>query len=558
MDTFIFGHIVDPVEETIFDGKLIIADGIIRKIEKLGPYDPDSAESGIPFIMPGFVDSHMHIESTLLLPENFAKLAVAHGTVAVATDPHEITNVLGREGIEFMLENASKVKFHFHFGIPSCVPSTCFETAGAVITSEDVKELIGCDDFYGLAEMMNYPGVLNGDPEVMAKIQYALDAGKVVDGHAPDLVGDAARRYMDAGISTDHEVYSYENALERVQMGMKIQIREGSAARNFDTLVNLLKKREFKDRVMICTDDIYPDELQEGYINHIAARAAAAGIPLWHIINAASVIPVKHYGMNVGLLQEGDSADFILVEDLNDFKVLQTWIGGEPVYDEGKCDIYRDGESPSMPDGQYPNKFFAKPVSVEDIKVKAAGKLVKTIIATEGSLYTRTMDVEPKVIDGLAISDIGRDILKLVVYNRYGEAKPSVAFISGFKLKSGAIASTIAHDSHNIIALGTCDEDIVKAMNALVASKGGLCIVNGDEMKTLALPVAGLMSPEEGHAVGQKHKELKAMAKDQGCGFAAPFMTLAFMALPVIPELKLTDLGLFDGKKFCFTSLFCD
>lgn len=555
MDTIIKGHIVDPIRQEIYDGTLHIADGIISRIEKTDGFSP---EDSLPYIMPGFVDSHMHIESTLLLPENFAKLAVSHGTVAVATDPHEITNVLGRDGLEFILENASKVKFHFYFGIPSCVPSTCFETTGAVITSDDVKELVQRDDFYGLAEMMNYPGVLNGDPEVMAKIKYTQEAGKVVDGHAPDLVGDGARKYIAAGISTDHEVYSLEYAQERVEMGMKIQIREGSAARNFETLKLLLTIREFKDKLMICTDDIYPDELEEGHIDLIASRAVDAGIPLWHILNAACIVPVRHYSMDVGLLQEGDSADFIVVSDIRKFKVEQTWIRGEKVYDCGSVDIYKEGMAPMPVDGKFPNHFCAKPVLPDDIKVKATGTLMKTIIATEGSLYTKVLEVEPKVIDGLAVSDVDRDILKLVVYNRYSESKPSVAFISGFKLKSGAIASTIAHDSHNIIAVGTNDEDIVKAMNTLVESKGGLCIVNGSEMKTLALPVAGLMSPEDGHSVGEKHKCLKAMAKAQGCGFAAPFMTLAFMALPVIPELKLTDLGLFDSRRFCFTNLFLD
>lgn len=552
METTVTGHIVDVIGERIFDGTVYVKDGIIERITRTESLQG----TDIPYIMPGFVDSHMHIESTLLLPENFAKLAVSHGTVAVVTDPHEIANVLGRDGIEFMLANASKVKFHFNFGIPSCVPSTCFETAGAAITSDDIKELITRDEFYGLAEMMNYPGVLNGDPEVMAKIRYALEAGKLVDGHAPDLTGDVARKYIDAGISTDHEVYSLENAQERVEMGMKIQIREGSAARNFETLRPLLDRDGFKGRMMICTDDIYPDELQQGHINLIAARAAAYGTSIWNILHAACVLPVKHYKMHTGLLQPGDNADFILVKDLRNFKVLQTWIDGEPVFDNGRLNIYREGQTPAAQDSTLPNKFCASPVSIEDLKVKATGNMMKVILATEGSLYTEVMDAQPKVEKGFVVSDTDRDILKLVVYNRYTPARPAVAFISGFRLKRGAIASTIAHDSHNIIALGADDKDIVKAVNELVKSRGGLCIVDGEKMKTLALPVAGLMSPLEGPVVGQTHKELKAMAAAQGCGFAAPFMTLAFMALPVIPELKLTDIGLFDGMRFRFTNLF--
>lgn len=554
MDTEIKGHIVDVLGERIFDGTVCIKDGKIESIKRCDNHMDDE----LPYIMPGFVDSHMHIESTLLLPENFAKLAVSHGTVAVATDPHEITNVLGRDGLEFMIENARKVKFHFSFGIPSCVPSTGFETAGASITSEDIKELITRDEFYGLAEMMNYPGVIYGDPEVMAKIRYALEAGKLIDGHAPDLVGDDAKKYIDAGISTDHEVYSLEYAQERVGMGMKIQIREGSAARNFETLKDLLNHDEFKGSLMLCTDDIYPDELEEGHINLIAARAAAGGASLWNILSAACVVPVKHYRMDVGLLQAGDNADFILVKDLKGFEVLQTWIDGEPVFDHGKADIYHKGQRLVEPDRELPNKFCASPICIDDLKVKATGDLMKVIVATEGSLYTRVIEAEPLVRNGLAVSDTERDILKLMVYNRYSPAGPALAFISGFKLKRGAIASTIAHDSHNIIALGANDEDMVKAVNELVRSHGGLCIVDGEKIKTLALPVAGLMSPLEGQEVGQAHKELKAMAAEQGCCFAAPFMTLAFMALPVIPELKLTDLGLFDGHKFGFTELFAD
>lgn len=554
MDKEIKGHIVDVIGERIFDGTVCIRNGRIDSIKPLYEFGGMS----LPYIMPGFVDSHMHIESTLLLPENFAKLAVSHGTVAVATDPHEITNVLGRSGMEFMLENAGKVKFHFNFGIPSCVPSTCFETAGATITSGDIKELITKDEFYGLAEMMNYPGVIHEDPEVMAKINCALDAGKLVDGHAPDLVGDVAKKYIDAGISTDHEVYSLDNARERIAMGMKIQIREGSAARNFETLKSLLLDSSAKGSLMLCTDDIYPDELEEGHINLIAARAAASGASLWNILSAACVVPVKHYKMSVGLLQAGDNADFILVKDLKGFEVLQTWIDGEPVFDNGKVDIYREGQGPVASGQELPNKFCAAPICTDDLKVKADGNAMKVIVATEGSLYTEVIEAEPLVKEGLAVSDTGRDILKLMVYNRYSPARPAKAFISGFKLKRGAIASTIAHDSHNIIALGTNDDDMVRAVNELVKSHGGLCIVDGEKVRTLALPVAGLMSPLEGHEVGQAHKELKAMAAEQGCSFAAPFMTLAFMALPVIPKLKLTDLGLFDGMKFSFTELFTD
>lgn len=517
------GKIVDVVNREIFNGEITIENGKIAAVRHI-----DEEANG--YIMPGFVDSHIHIESTLLTPEKFAPLAMKQGTIAVVADPHEIANVLGREGIEYMIESGRQTPLKFAWMVPSCVPSTCFETAGACLNADDVREMLSSGKFKGLAEMMNFPGVLFGDAEVLAKIKAAKDSGLVIDGHAPGVTGDDARKYVAAGISTDHEMFDLSQARERIALGMKVQLREGSAACNLDDLMPLLEDKESEGQLMFCTDDKYPDELAVGHINEMAARCIAKGYDLWRVLEAACVTPVRHYNLDCGLLQEGDSADFIVVEDLKSFNVCETWIEGTKV-----------GYVTTERDSVVLNNFNAKPLSVEEIAQTANGK-VKVIVASEGQLYTRCEEHETT----------DDDVLKLIVYNRYNEAKPAIGYIKGFGLKRGAIASTIAHDSHNIIALGVTDEEIVRAINTLIESKGGFCVVDGEKVMQLALPIAGLMSTEDGTIVGQKHIELKKKAAEIGCRFKAPYMTLAFMALPVIPELKLTDKGLFDGVKFQF------
>lgn len=546
----ITGNIVDPIQEKVYPGTITVSDAKISKIEVL-----DSVPDGSPFILPGFVDSHIHIESTLMVPENYARVAVSKGTVACVTDPHEIANVLGVPGIDFMIRSASKVRFNFSFGIPSCVPSTPFETAGAVLGSDDIKTLLARDEFYGLAELMNFPGVLYGDPEVAAKIRYTVEAGKLIDGHAPGVSGQDARKYIDAGISTDHEISDVESARERLAMGMMIQIREGSAACSFDTLCPLLAENEWRDLLMFCSDDKYADEMRVNYIDDMVRRAVAAGMPLWNVLRAACVNAVRHYGLKTGLLQLGDSADFILADNLSDFNVLETYIGGCKVAD---ADGWTSGlvldDSPV--EAPYPNKFLAQPLSADDIKVRKTASNIKVMVCFDGSLFTDSI-LAPAVADGdgYISTDVENDILKLVVYNRYAPAAPAVGFIRGFKLIQGAIASTIAHDSHNIVAVGTNDEDIVKAVNSLVEQKGGLCVVCDGVAQTLPLPVAGLMSPLSGEEVSRMHSALKASARRIGCELNGPFMTMAFMSLPVIPRLKLIDTGLFDVEKFAFTEL---
>ena len=539
-------HVVDVLNRRLFDGSVQVADGRIVSLTP-GPVSPQA-----PYLLPGFVDSHIHIESTLLLPEHFARLAVAQGTVAVVTDPHEIANVLGIQGIDFMLQSASKVRFHFSFGIPSGVPCTdAFETAGARISAADVQQLLPRPEFYGLAEMMNYPGLLAGDPETCLKVSHTLAAGKVVDGHAPGLTGDDARRYVQAGISTDHELYSLPHAIERIALGQKVLIREGSAARNFDELCPLLSNEDNLGMVMFCTDDIYPDELLQGHINQLVARAVDKFGPdhLWNILHAACVAPVQHYGLPVGLLQPSQSADFILVSDLTRFQVLQTWVGGQPVFADGhECVVPLHSEPTLLT----PNQFAAHPITESQLRVPSRGEDLSVIVSQEQQLLTDVLHAAPLVINGAAVPDPSRDILKIVVLNRYSPAQPAVGFIQGFGLQRGAIASTIAHDSHNIIAVGASDAALVQAINHLVHSQGGICVADGSQVHSLSLPVAGLMSPLPGAEVAQAHVRLKARAHELGCRYQAPFMTLAFMALPVIPKLKITDRGLFDVTRFQF------
>ena len=537
-------HVADVLNRKFTDAEITIDNGKINSINECTV--PDDA----PFAIPGFIDSHVHIESTLLTPKNYARLAVRQGTIAAVCDPHEIANVLGKEGVDYMLRSAAKTRFKFAFGVPSCVPSTMFETAGATLTSDDVEELMATGKFYGLAEMMNFPGVLMGDSSVKLKIDSALKRGLKVDGHAPGLNSEDSKRYVEAGITTDHEMFALNDAQERINLGQKIQIREGSAACNLNELLPLLKEEKNRGMLMFCTDDKYPDELMEGYINKMAATAVANGADIWNVLEAACVNPVEHYNLNVGLLREGDDADFVLVNDLTGFSVIRTYINGACVYG-GDGDVVTDDTSEAEL-----NKFNERQVMPYELQVPWHEGKIQVIEASEGMLYTGKSLVEPKrAADGTVMTDVDNDVLKIVVVNRYLTRNAAVGFVRGFGLKRGAIASTIAHDSHNLIAVGCTDEEILRAITTLEKSHGGLCIVDGEEIETLPLTVAGLMSPENGEIVARKHIELKRKAAENGCRFKAPFMTLAFMALPVIPELKITDMGLFDVQKFDFTEL---
>ena len=534
------GQIVDLVNNRIFSGVVVVEDGKITKIE-------EQPVGNSQYIMPGFVDAHVHIESSMLVPSEFARLATCHGTVATVSDPHEIANVLGKNGVKFMIENGRKVPFKFFFGAPSCVPSTAFETAGACIDADDIEELMAQDDIYYLSEVMNYPGVVNEDPELMRKIASAKRYMKPIDGHAPAVTGDELQKYVGAGITTDHECFRLAGALEKISLGMKILIREGSAARNFDALIPLMASHP--DKLMFCSDDKHPDELDDVHIDVLVRKAIALGYDVMDVLKAASLNAVKHYKLNVGLLQLGDDADFIVVDDLRHPVAKQTYIKGVLVAENGVSNIH-------YKEPMTPNVFKAEYIHADDIFLPDVGKKIKVIQCQDGQLITKSFIAEPKVENGGIVSDLDRDILKIVVVNRYQPTKPAVAFIRGFGLKRGALASSVAHDSHNIVAVGVTDRDILHAVNLLIEHTGGVTAYCGTEMMAVPLPVAGLMSNEDGYEVAAAYQNVDALAKRLGSTLYAPFMTLAFMALLVIPELKISDQGLFDVKKFEITSVY--
>ena len=536
---YIQGQIVDIVNRRIYSGEVTIEN---RKITAIIEKEHEVKN----YILPGFIDAHIHIESSMLVPSEFAKLAVLHGTVATISDPHEIANVLGKDGVYYMIENSKKVPLKFHFGAPSCVPATSFETAGAIIDSEGIKELMASPDIYYLAEMMNYPGVLYDDEEVLKKIQWAKHFGKPIDGHAPGLRGEPVKKYIAAGITTDHECFTFDEAQEKLSLGMKVIIREGSAAKNFNALIDLLP--EHYENMMFCSDDKHPDDLIVGHINLLCARAVAKGMDVFKVLQAACVNPVYHYNMNVGLLKPNDAADFIVVEDLIDFKIIQTYIDGELVAEKGQSFVKH------VP-FETPNNFNIKAKEIPDFEIPSTASTIRVIEALEGQLITNEIHHKSLLENGKIVSDVKNDILKMAVVNRYQNTKPAVAFIKNFGLKKGAIASSVAHDCHNIVVVGTSDEEICNAVNLIIKNTGGICAVNGAENKSLALPVAGIISDKNGWETGKLYEEIDAMAKTLGSNLRAPFMTLSFMALLVIPDLKLSDKGLFSGNSFSFVDL---
>ncbi|MHA4741554.1 adenine deaminase [Dyadobacter sp. MSC1_007] len=537
-------NLINIFDKNIHEVDLHIAERRIAQITMRGPEN-----AALPYALPGFTDAHVHIESSMLTPAQFAKLAVVHGTVATVSDPHEIANVLGIDGVRFMVEDGKRVPFKFCFGAPSCVPATVFETAGAIVDAEQVGQLLASDDIGYLAEVMNFPGVLNEDPDMMAKIAWAKHYSKVIDGHAPGLRGEAAKLYASHGISTDHECFTYEEAREKIDYGVKILIREGSAARNFDALIPLIA--EFPDRIMFCSDDKHPDNLVEGHINLLVKRALALGYGLWNILRAACINPVEHYSLNAGLLRKNGPADFIIIDNPSSFNILETWIDGEMVASNGKSLI---------PDlrSDHPNQFDCAAKTGADFQYPAKNSEVKirVIEVLEGQLITNELILPGKVEDGNIVADVANDILKIVVVNRYTESKPAVAFIRNFGLRTGAIASSVAHDSHNIICVGCDDESIARAVNLVIREKGGVSAVGGNEEHLLALPIAGLMTDIDGYKAAERYTAIDRFTKEKlGSTLQSPFMSLSFMALLVIPALKLSDKGLFDGTNFKFTSL---
>ena len=533
------GNIVDIENKQFFKGEVEIENDRIKEIREVN-HTTDN------YILPGFVDAHIHIESSMLVPSEFAKIAVTHGTVATVSDPHEIANVLGVKGVEFMIENGKKVPLKFNFGAPSCVPATSFESAGAIIDADDIKVMMENPDIKYLAEMMNYPGVLFDDADVLAKIQHAKNANKPIDGHAPGLRGNDVSKYIAAGISTDHECFSYDEALEKLQKGMKIIIREGSAAKNFEALIDLLPTHF--ENMMFCSDDKHPDDLLLGHINQLCARAIAKGMDVFKVLQVACINPVKHYNLDVGLLQKDDFADFIVIQDLQSFNVLETYINGELVAKNGESFV-------KHVDFEILNNFNTDFKKITDFEYHSASDKINVIEALDGELITNKIEGDSLLIDGNLVSNIETDILKMTVVNRYQNTEPAIAFIKNFGLKEGAIASSVGHDSHNIIAVGVSDVQICKAVNLIIKNRGGVCAVNENVEKIVPLPVAGIMSDKPAKEIVKAYAELDKMAKKMGSTLRAPYMSLSFMALLVIPSLKLSDKGLFDGHKFEFTSL---
>ncbi len=547
------GNLIDCQFRSMTPASIEVREGKIHSIETLAGNSPDLS---LPFISPGFIDAHVHIESSMLIPAAFARLAVVHGTVSTVSDPHEIANVCGMEGVRFMIENGKTVPFKFNFGAPSCVPATVFETAGDVLDAASVKELLALNDVKYLTEMMNFPGAIAGDPEVLEKIAAAKALGKPVDGHAPGLSGEGLRTYVARGISTDHECFTIEEAREKLALGMKIIIREGSAAKNFEALITLMETHP--QMIMFCSDDKHPDSLVDGHINQLCARAVKAGYDLFDVLQAACINPVKHYGLDVGLLKLGDPADFILLENLSNFNVLATYIDGVKVADNGLSLIFnaasnsvesKEGNSPSA----IINRFGIEKINEDDLKLLGEGEYGYPVIeCIDGQLITNKLRLQPLLEHGAWCSNTTNDVLKIVVVNRYHPAPIAKAFIHRFGLKAGAIASSVAHDSHNIVAVGVDDESLCRAINLVIKTKGGVSCVGPDVELCLPLPIGGLMSADDGYAVAAAYTAIDKAAKSLGSTLSAPFMSLSFMALLVIPSLKLSDKGLFDGDGFGF------
>lgn len=552
------GQIIDIPNQRIFPGIIEIADGRIAAVRE----DPSVTDPG--YLCPGFIDAHVHIESSMLTPPEFARLAVIHGTVGTVSDPHEIANVLGLDGVRYMQRLAATTPCKIHFGIPSCVPATRFETAGAILGLDAVEELCRDPSLLYLSEMMNFPGVIHADPEVMAKLTLAKKYGKHIDGHAPGLRGDDLEKYVAAGIETDHECFQIDEAREKLALGQKILIREGSAAKNFEELWPLL--HEAPASCMLCSDDKHPDDLILGHINQLCARAIARGVPLFNVLRAACVNPVEHYGLRCGLLRPGDPADLIRLNDLVSFRVMETWIDGRPVARNGQS-LLPKSQSPAL------NKFHATPKKPNDFIVAipngssglAANEkneptaLLRVIEASGGQIVTGAGEAELLIRQGHAIADPAQDVLKITVVNRYQDTRPAVAFVRGIGIKSGAIASSVAHDCHNIVAVGTSDEDLARVVNLIIEHRGGIAAVGADgDRDILPLPVAGIMSNGHAEDVAAAYARLSKLAASLGSPLQAPYMTLSFLALLVIPSLKLSDRGLFDGTKFELISMFIE
>ena len=560
-------YILDVLTDSVYPARITIEDGIFKEIVPIQVGEETEIDvEGL--MLPGFIDSHIHIESSMMTPAQFAKVAVRHGTTAVVCDPHEIANVHGIDGVEFMIENASTVPFNFYFAAPSCVPATSFETSGAVLDSDDIEYLLQKPEVVALAEMMNFPGVIGADEEVLEKLRIARKYNKPIDGHAPLVSGKELDKYIEQGIVTDHECSNFLEAIEKKQKGMKIMVRDGSSAKDMDALFDFSQRIEFfknQDSFgiiptevlsrrlhspifdFIVSDDKNPRDLVNGHLNESVKKAVDLGVDLIKAIEMVTINPAAHYGLDGGSIVTGSKADFIIVDNLDDLNVLKTYISGECVFD-GENVLF-DVEDVEVIDSMNVDKK-----SPEDFNVYFDGDEceVNVIQCFDGELLTKKTTARLITENGIVQPDIFEDILKIAVVERHGSNNVANAFIKGFGLKKGAIAASIAHDSHNIVAIGYSPKRMAEAVNKVIENKGGIAVVSEDFADSLSLPIAGLMSNQDGIAIAKKLRILQKMAFALGCELTAPFMTMAFMSLLVIPSIKLSDKGLFDGDSFEF------
>ncbi|MCF8357528.1 MAG: adenine deaminase [Prolixibacteraceae bacterium] len=534
------GNIVDVVKREIFKGRIFFENNI-SKIERI-EYVNDTN-----FILPGFIDAHLHIESTMLTPVEYSKIALKHGVIAAITDPHEIANVCGIDGINYMIDNAKKTPMKIYFGAPSCVPATPFENNGAIISAKEIEALFKSKKCFQLSEMMNFPGVINDDKDVWEKIKVAKKYNRKIDGHAPLLSGEGLKKYIEAGISTDHETTKLDEALEKIKDGMKIILRNSSASRDFLHLISLIETHP--NKTMMCTDDCHPDDLEKGYINEMVKTAIEKGYNVFDVISIASKNAKDHYGTETGLLQLYDPADFIVIDNFKNFNIKKVFVNGIEQLNE-------DPIKKQNPKNEIINNFHQNKIFLNDVRFPSKNKKINAIRIIEDSIITKKEKYQIKENVEYFESETEDDILKIVIVNRYKKAKPTVGFVNGFNLKKGAIGSSVAHDSHNIVVIGVSDKEICKAISSIQESKGGLVAVNGNETHLLPLPIGGIMSDKSCEEVSRQYKSLNNIAKEMGCKIHAPFMTLSFMSLLVIPEIKIGDMGLFDVNKFSFINVY--
>ncbi|REE28506.1 adenine deaminase [Methanothermobacter defluvii] len=532
------GNILNVFTGDIYPAEIEVAGGRVRCVRSI------SGNFSV-IILPGFIDAHLHIESSMLTPSSFAAAAIPHGTVSTISDPHEIANVMGVDGVRFMIDDAAATPMKFYFTAPSCVPATPFETAGAEITAREIEELLRMDSVVALGEMMNFPGVIAGDDGVMAKIEAARDLNMPVDGHAPLLSGDELCTYIGAGISTDHECVSPEEVLEKRRLGMKIMAREGSSARN-------LRDLAAAGCDFLVSDDIHPADLLEGHMDRILRRAVDYGIDPVSAVQMVTINPAEHYGLSTGAIAPGWDADFVVVDSLRDFNVKRVYIDGRPVAEEGRYLIKRRGGTRAPP-----RKLEVPDFPVERLDFRAEGDeaTVRVIDVLDGQLITEESVATLEVEDGAVQADTSSDILRVSVLDRYGRGNISSGFVHGFGLQEGAIASTVAHDSHNLIVVGVDPELMKRAVDILKKAGGGLVAVAEDDHRVLQLPVAGLMSDGDVFEVADGFENLNTFTEQLGSRLSAPFMTMSFLSLLVIPRLKIGDRGLFDVEKFEFVDV---